>query len=155
MLQNPAAGLIYGTIVVAALLDAESAARETYPATVGGVVIAVLLYWLAHAYADFTGHRLKRREAIEFREFGGSLITELTIVLGAAIPLAVLFLSWAAGASLDTAVNVGIYTSAAMVVVIELVAGLRARLAGAHLLLQVSFGAALGGLIIALKVVFH
>lgn len=155
MQQTPAAGLIYGTIVVAALLDAESAAHETYPQTVVAVVIAVVIYWLAHAYADFAGSRLSQRQSIHLGQFSSSLIGELAILAGAAVPLSVLFLSWAAGASLDTAVNIGIYTSAGMLVVIELVAGLRAKLAPIALVLQTLFGAALGVLVIALKLVFH
>jgi len=55
---NPA-GLIYGTIAVAALLAAESARRETYVETVGAVLITLLLYWLAHSYAGFTGERVR------------------------------------------------------------------------------------------------
>lgn len=155
MLQTPAAGLVYGTIVVGALLDAESAIHETYPQAVLAVVIAVVLYWLAHAYADATGLRVRRREGMKFGDFSGALIDELPILGGAAVPMAVLFLSWVAGATLSTGVNLGIYTSAAMLVVINLVAGLRARLGPIPLLVQTLFGAAMGGLVLVLKLVFH
>ena len=47
-------GLVYGTITVAALLAAERAQRETYPETVGAVLIAIALLWVAHAYAEYT-----------------------------------------------------------------------------------------------------
>lgn len=150
-----AAGLIYGTIVVAALLDAESAVSETYVETVAGVLIAVSVYWLAHSYATFAGHRLSRREALRPRELADALIVQRTILAGAIVPLVVLLLSWAAGASLDTAVNIAIYMAAAMLVLIELVAGLRARLSGIPLLVQTLFGATLAALVIALKLVFH
>src|SRR5438067_6625962 len=100
MLENPAR-LIYGLIIVAALLDAESAVKETYPETVAGVLVAVALYWLAHAYADFAAHRLTRREGLKPKDFGPAFLREAGIVAGAAIPLLVLLLSWATGASLD------------------------------------------------------
>src|SRR5436305_10604753 len=150
-----AAGLIYGTIVVAALLDAESAVKETYAETVAGVVIAVLVYWLAHAYATFAGQRLSRRETFHLSDLTQALVEQATILAGAMVPLGVLLIGWAAGASLDTAVNIGIYTSAAMLLLIELVSGLRAHLSGPALLIQTLFGATLGALVIALKLVFH
>ena len=55
--DNPA-GVIYGLITVGALLAAEGALGETYPETVASLVLAICLYWLAHAYADMLGHRL-------------------------------------------------------------------------------------------------
>src|ERR1019366_2743617 len=47
-------GLVYGTIAIGALLAAETAQSETYIETVGGVLIALVIYWLAHAYSEFT-----------------------------------------------------------------------------------------------------
>ena|SRR5436305_5663798 len=154
MLRNPA-GLVYGTIIVAAVLDAESAAHETYSETLDGIIVAIILAYLAHAFADFAGHRLKERETLQARELAQAMLGGLTVVLGAVVPILVLVLSWAAGARLRTAVNVGIYTAAGMLLVIELVSGLRAQLAGIPLLVQTLFGAAMGALVITLKLVFH
>ena len=58
-MPDNAAGLVYGTILVATLLSAESALRETYAKTVIGVLVALVTYWLALAYARFTGERLE------------------------------------------------------------------------------------------------
>jgi hypothetical protein len=57
--DNPG-GLVYGTILVATLLAAENAAHETYGTTIGSVVLALLVYWLAISYATFTGERARR-----------------------------------------------------------------------------------------------
>ena len=71
------------------------------------------------------------------------------------MPFLVLMICWAFGASLYTAVTTAIWTSAAMVVAIEVLIGLRAELTGRQLVLQSAFGAFLGLLIIALRIVLH
>jgi hypothetical protein len=53
MLANPGA-VVYGTVTVGAVLATESAQRETYASTLEGVLVALVLYWLAHSYAEFT-----------------------------------------------------------------------------------------------------
>jgi hypothetical protein len=151
---NPT-GLIYGTITVAALLAAESARQETYPRTVGAVVVTLLLYWLAYSYAQFTGERLAENEPFSLGRLGRSALHELAVLLGAVIPLAVLLIFWAFGASLADAVTAGIWTSAAMIVLCELVIGIRADLNGRELVRQSLFGALLGLLVIAMRVLLH
>jgi hypothetical protein len=61
-MPDNAAGLVYGTILVATLLSAESAVKATYAKTAAGVLIALSTYWLALAYARFTGDRLNKGE---------------------------------------------------------------------------------------------
>ena len=52
-------------------------------------------------------------------------------------------------------VTAAIWTSAVMIVAIEVVAGVRAKQSGRHLAGQISVGALLGLLIIALRVTLH
>jgi len=66
-----------------------------------------------------------------------------------------LLIFWAAGAQLSAAVSAAIWTSAVMIVIIELVIGVRAQLSGRDLVLQTAFGAMLGLLVLALRVVLH
>ncbi|HEV3129499.1 MAG TPA: hypothetical protein VGY32_10985 [Solirubrobacteraceae bacterium] len=154
MLENPA-GLVYGTLIVGALLDAESTVSENYPDTVGAVAITLVLFWLAHSYAEFAGNRLKHREALRLAGLGHALVHGLPTLAGGGVPWLVLVLCWVSGATLDTAVGIGIWSSAGMILVIELAAGVRAELSGVALLVQSLVGAALGALILALKVVLH
>ena len=146
---------IYGLMTVGALLAAESAASETYAETVGAVVITMLVYWLAHSYAEFASHRLKDREPARFAELGRIMGKQVPILLGAAIPLIALLIDWAVGASLDTAVITALVTAAVVVTLIEVMAGVRAKQSGRELVLQTLFGALLGLLIIALRLVLH
>lgn len=149
------ARVVYGTIVVAALLAAESARRETYAKTVIAVVIAILLYWVAHSYAESAAHRIDSRTRLNTEQLVRSMLHEAPILTGAAFPLLALLLSWAAGATLTEAVSAALWTAAGIIVVFELVAGVRAELTGSELLVQTLVGAALGCVVIGLKLILH
>jgi hypothetical protein len=146
---------IYGLMTVGALLAAEAADSETYAETVGAVVITMLVYWLAHSYAEFASHRVKEREPARFAVLGRIMGQQVPILFGAAVPLVALLIDWVAGASLSTAVITALVTSAVMVMLIEVLAGLRAEQSGRELILQALFGALLGLLIIGLRLVLH
>jgi hypothetical protein len=150
-----AARVVYGTIIVAALLAAESAQKETYATTVLAVVIALLLYWLAHSYAESAAARMEKRSKLSVAELARSMRHESPIIVGAAVPLVPLLIWWATGGSLTNAVSAAIWTAAAMIVVYELIAGVRAKLTGAELVVQTLVGAGLGLLVIVLKLVLH
>lgn len=154
MLPNTG-GVLYGTIMVGALLAAESTNRETYGRTVGAVMIALLLYWLVHAYSSFAEHRVERGERLTLRGLVSTLGAELMIVAGAAIPLLAVLICWAVGARLSTAVDAAIYTSSAMIVVVEIFAGVSAELSGRDLVVQSALGAVFGLLVISLNLSLH
>ncbi|MGZ4174505.1 MAG: hypothetical protein ACXVQR_08515 [Solirubrobacteraceae bacterium] len=148
-------GLVYGTIAIGALLAAETAQTETYLETLAGVLIALVIYWMAHAYSEFTAERLDRGEPLKLVAFGRIMMREISVLIGAAAPLLALVVFGITGASLTTAVNAAIWTSAGMILLIEVAAGLRADLSGADLIKQSSLGALMGFLMIALKLVLH
>jgi hypothetical protein len=154
MLPNPGA-VVYGTITVGALLAAESAKRESYAGTVGAVAIAMLVYWLAHAYSEYTEGRIEQNQPLTLAGLRRTLVHELMIVVGAAIPWIELLICWGAGVRLTSAVTVAIWTSAAMIVLVEVLAGVRAGLSPRALVAQTSVGTLFGFLVIALKLVLH
>jgi hypothetical protein len=154
MPANPGA-VVYGTITVGALLAAESAERESYVNTVGAVAIALLVYWLAHAYSELTQHRLEHKQPLTLDGLARSLVHGLMIIAGAAIPLAALLICWVAGVRLTSAVAAALWTSAATIVIVEVVAGVRAELSARTLMAQTAVGAFFGLLVIALKLVLH
>lgn len=121
ILENPG-DAIYGAIAVGALLAAETPRRETYAKTVAAVVITLLLYWLAHSYADLTGERLRSGARLTARGLLATMLRELPILL------ATLLICWIAGTGLSAAVLAAVWTSAGIVLAIELAAGLRGRL---------------------------
>ena len=110
--ENPA-GAVYGTITVGALLAAESSLRDTYPETIGAVVVALLVYWLAHSYAELLGQRLAAGERLTVSGLGRALGRDWAIVRGAGAPVLALLVAWAVGASQETGVTVGLWTCVA------------------------------------------
>lgn len=151
---NPA-GAIYGTVTVGALLAAERAQRETYGRTIGAVALAMALYWLAHAYASSVEGRLREGKALTADGIARTMAREVTILLGAAVPLLVVVAFGVFGAALATAVSAGVWTSAGVIVTLEAVSAQRAELKGRELATQIVVGALLGVLVIVLKLVLH
>jgi hypothetical protein len=80
-----AGGLVYGTILVATLLSAESTRRETYVKTVAAVAVALLAYWLTISYSEFAGERLEHGERFEYAALGRAAVRELALLYGAAV----------------------------------------------------------------------
>jgi hypothetical protein len=148
-------GAIYGMIAIGALLAAESGLRDTYLETIGSTMLALGLYWLAHAYADLLGQRLQTRARLTAKALGQNLLHDWAIMRGGAVPLLVLLACWAAGASQETAVTVDLWITAGSLLTFELLAGLRARASPAELLLEGCVGAAMGVGVLALRVILH
>lgn len=151
---NPA-GTVYGTITVGALLAAESSLRDTYPETISAVVVALLVYWLAHSYAELLGGRLTAHERLTLSGLGRALGRDWAIVRGAGAPLLALLVAWAVGASQETGLTVALWTCVASLLAFELLAGLRARAQPAELALELCIGAVMGFGVILLRVILH
>jgi hypothetical protein len=140
---------------VGTLLAVESAQQETYGETLGAVLIALALYWLAHSYAEFTSWRIRESKPLTLRGFIMAMTQWSLIPVGAALPLIALLISWALGAQLNSAVSAGIWTAVGTLVLIELTAALRVRRSLPQLLLQTALGTLLGLGIVLLRVVLH
>lgn len=151
---SPAA-FIYGMIMIGTLLAAESVRQETYARTVGAIAIATLLYWLVHGYAEFTARRLRESTPLELSELVRAMAEQFALVLGAVPPLLALAVSWIAGASLGTAVSAAVWADVGMILIIEVLAGVRAEQRGRDLVVQTVLGAILGMLIVVLRLVLH
>jgi membrane protein YqaA with SNARE-associated domain len=149
------ARVVYGTVTVGALLAAESPERETYAETFASVLIALLVYWMAHSYAEVTARRIEEGGRLTGTALASSVRREIWILFGAAVPVLPLLIWWIAGGTLTDAVTAAIWTAAGMIVVYEIVAGVRAELSGKEMLAQIAIGAMLGVLVIALKLVLH
>ena len=146
---------VYGLITVSALIAAESAGQETYGETVGGVALAMVLYWVAHAYSELVAWRVRRGEALTPGSLGRMLRWELPILAGASPPLLAVLIAWAAGATLGSAIDIALWTGVATIIAVEVAAGIQADLSGRRLLIQAVVGAAFGLLILALRLVLH
>ncbi len=146
-----AAGVVYGVITVGALMAAESGRHESYVDMIGSALVATLLYWLAHAYADLLGRRLATGDRLTAATLGRALLHDWAIVRGAAIPLLALVIAWLAGASKEAGLTAALRTAVVTVVLFELLAGVRAKSTPGELLLKAGVGVTMGLAILALK----
>jgi hypothetical protein len=146
---------VYGALIVGAVLDAESQKQETFPETVAGIVITIVLLWLAHTYAQVIGQRVQKGEQLSFGLIGDKMAHEFSILTGAALPLVVVLIWWVGGGTLAGALSAGVWTAAITIVAANLLAGFRANLSGADLVFQTAVGAFLGLGILVLKLIYH
>jgi hypothetical protein len=152
--QNPA-GVVYGTILVGALIAAESGVHDGYPDKVGSTMLALAIYWLAHSYSTVLGRRLSHQEHLTAGALARALGHDWSIVRGASIPLLTMLVAWAAGASETSAVNAAVWTAIVSLVVFELLAGLRAESTPREFALEGGVGVVMGLAILALKSLAH
>ena len=150
-----AEGAVYGAVLVGVLFAAEDARRVGYPETVGAAAVVLALYWLTGLYAHNLGVRLQTRDSVNRRLFWRSCVHELTIIEGGFIPVLAVLVAWAAGASVTGGVRAAVWTTAVVIVSLEVVAGWRARLGPKRRWLQSSVGVVTGLAVIALQVILH
>jgi hypothetical protein len=153
-LENPA-GTVYGVIVIGALLAAEAGRHESYLDIEGSTAVAAGLYWLAHSYATVLGRRLTAHERLTPGALSRALAHDWTLIRGAGIPLAVILIAWATGASQATAINAALWSVVASLIVFELVAGMRTRLTRGELAVEAGVGLFMGLGILALRIILH
>jgi hypothetical protein len=146
---------VLGLFVVSVLLAAENAKSETYGETVGAVVLALFLYWVTVSYTRFTASRIEHGEPLTARGLAQEMWHDLSLLTGAALPLLVVVICWAAGVSLALGIRLALWLDAALIVLIEIIAGLGAPLKRYELVIQTLFGAALGLGVLALRLVLH
>jgi len=152
--RNPAR-LVYGVLAIGAVLAAESGSHEDYLDTAASAVIAILLYWLAHAYADVLGHRLQAHARLSIAILGRAFRDEAAILIGAVPALLALLFCWVLGVTLASGVEAALWTTVASLIAFELLAGIRARATPRELVFEAGIGATMGLAVIALKVVLH
>jgi hypothetical protein len=148
-------GLVYGTITVGALLAAETRVRTGEPEIVGSVALALVAYWLAHAYAGLLARRVNEGDRLTASSIARALVRATSVLAGGAVPLLAVLAWWAGGAHTETAANAAVWAAVAVIVLIELAAALRARLSLRETVAQTAVGALVGSLLIALKLVLH
>ena len=152
--SNPR-GLVYGTLLVATLLAAEPPRRETYARTVAAIVVAMIVYWLAASYAEFTGDRVLEEQPFTLESFGQTARRELAVIYGGVGPLIAVLVCWAAGAQLTTAVTIAVWTAVAIIVATEVAIGIRTELNCRQLFIQTGMGVVLGLMVVAVRVLLH
>ncbi len=154
-MQIKLSGAIYGTITAGALLAAEFARRESYGKTIFALVLALVLYWLAHAYAANADRRIREQKKLTAKGFAGDLLHQLPILGGASIPLLAILIFGLAGASLGAAITAAEWTAAAVIASIEVTAAIRSGVRGGALVVHTVIGIVLGLFVPAINFVLQ
>jgi hypothetical protein len=154
MPENPETQ-IYGTITAGALLAAEADRHETFGQVGGSVALALIVVWFAHAYATGVATRMHSGEGRPLHNLLRGMLHELALLRGAFVPLFVLLLAGACGANLVTAETAALISAALLLVVLELLVGLRSSLRPAEIVIQVAVSALIGLSVLVLRVIVH
>ena len=144
-------GAIYGTITAGALLAVESSYRQTLAQAASALATTLVLYWLAHTYASLLEQRLRTAKRWSPSDLVTGLLHEWPIVQGAFIPMIVLVAVAVAGASVRHAEYAALASSAVLLLVLEVLAGQRAKLGRAEAAADVAVGIVLALGLIAVK----
>lgn len=148
-------GSIYGLILIGSLMAAESNAQETHLDVALSAVITLLVYWLAHAYSFALARRIQSSEALSPRSLRNALVGSMSVMQGAIVPTLALLISWAAGASTQTGLDVALWSTVVTLFALELLAGVRAKAGPVELTISCVVGAGLGAAVLALKALLH
>jgi hypothetical protein len=154
--RNPST-TIYGTLVAAALVAGEGDADVAIPIIIGTVLLTLVVYWLAHVYADLLApdDHAERPGHPTRHELLVAMADEWGHVAGGLGPAAALLLAWLFRASTELAVDIALGVAVAELAGWGVLAARKADLHGAWMLLYAFLAAVLGGLIVVLKVLFH
>lgn len=147
--------VVYGLLLIGAVLAGESGKHDTFAETVGATIVASVLAWLAHAYSTLLSRRLIRGAGITRDGVREALARDVILLRGGAVPLVALVVSWALGLSEQTGVTVAIVAVVATIVALEVLAAVASHASPSELLIDGCFGLALGLAIFLLKIVLH
>jgi hypothetical protein len=147
--RRRAAG-IYGAIITAAILDT-AGGRMSTEALVIGVVVTLVVYWLAEEYAELLGEQVEGGRLPTWGRIREALAETWPMVSASFVPLVALVIVRLAGASALTAANTGLAVAVALLVIHGWSAARASHLRGRQLLLTTSIAVALGLVMIALK----
>ena len=148
------AGVVYGTIVVMAVVAAGSRIGKTEPWRLAVFAVAtVFVLWVAHVYAHGLSDSVAAGRRLEWMELRGLAWREASVLFAAAAPVGALVLGalgvMAEESSIRLALGIGVATLAAQGVRYARIE----RLGPTATLLAVAVNVALGLVIVALEVV--
>ena len=151
-----AAGAIYGTILVMAVIGGLSAKKSIGAGQILAAVLATtFVFWLAHVYSHMLAVRLEGSQASAWETIRRSMTHEWPMVESALLPALALLLGVIGLVSRDTAVNIAIGTGVAALFVWGLQVGRRLGLPRGLMVLTGLVNCAFGVLLVVLNTLVH
>lgn len=151
--QRQAPAGIFGTIIGASVI-ASADPIEPLHDVVWAVLVTLIVYWLSERWSEVLASNL-RGEPITRRRIAEVFGHGWPMVQASYTPLVVLGVSWALGASNETALNLALAFCVATLAALGVLAGRRAGLSRWAVVGSGAFTAALGFVLILLKAFLH
>nr|MDT0663899.1 hypothetical protein [Micromonospora sp. DSM 115978] len=146
---------IYGTVITAGLIASQDSAVVSTADITATVLVTVVVFWLAHGYAQIVGRTDTDVERRMFAETRESLAAHWPMVQAAVLPLGVLLLVRLAGASIDGSQEAALWTSTVLLALWGYVAGRARRLPRWRLLGFAATSFLLGVILVGLESSIH
>jgi len=150
------AGAIYGIVLATAMIGAFSQDKALGNVQIAvAVFVTAVVFWVAHAYARVVASGLVRSRGLSWREIRGDLAREVPIVAGAVPSILVLFLNPIGLLGHEAAQTAAISLGVVLLAACGLIAGIRQGAGTLGVLVMCATSAALGIVIVGLKVFIH
>jgi hypothetical protein len=148
-LQNPAQA-VYGTVITGAVMAAYSEPPVEVDEAVPGVLAAVVVYWLAHVYAEELVHA-EQGAAFSGRRLWSTMRAQWAIVRAALAPVVVILAALLFGATSTVALEIAVWFTVLLLAGFGAVSARRGGLRGCSLILATLSAGCLGLILVALK----
>jgi hypothetical protein len=144
--HNPA-GSIYGTVLADSVLAVEAERQTTLRDLIYAELVTVLIYWLAHVYAEFLGSQQGVGRRGWPRRLAETMSHEWSLVTASFVPLLAVLLASAVGASVQTASLADMWTGVGSLILWGEIAG---RQSGSGTWASLAYGLVSGAFGVAL-----
>jgi hypothetical protein len=147
---------IYGTILSTALIAAYSEDPGSDPGQIAvAVLVAALVFWVAHAYADLLAHGVVYRRSGGLARFRVELAAEWPMVTGAILPILPLLLAPLGVLSDDAAEDAAIATGVILLGAVGVTIALRRHSGLIGIVFSAATSALFGIVVVSLKALVH
>jgi hypothetical protein len=151
---NPAE-VIYGTLLAAVVLATKTHKGVTGAAIFWSAVGALVLYWLAHVYADVIGAQLKTRQRPNWGTIAHAGVEHWSRLRASLIPVVAFEIVRLARGSVNTSVLSALWLTVGLLGAWGATAAFRSGARGVALVLETLVCVGLGALVVVLKIVLH
>ncbi len=153
--QSDLSETLYGTVLVTAVLVGVSEGGYSIGEMESAVLVTAAVFATAHAWALAMEASAESHQPFRLRSFGRWLVEESAMVRVTAPTVVALGLAWAGAYSTDTGVDVAIVANLTLLFVWGAALDRRAGSPALHAVWAGAAAAALGGVLVVLKVLVH
>ena len=146
---------IFGTLVAAAVLATKGQKGESGAEIFWSGLLVLFLYWTAHVYADVLGERLETKARPGWSGIVRAAVRDWSMLRGSLGPLLIYGAVLLFGAGVETSVLTALWSTVVLMALWGLIAALRGGSRGLELVVETLVCAALGFLVLVLKIFVH